>query len=96
MNPNLPRLLGTVARLRNREPVLLHTSDIITADEGRFVSNRATQVCRYRNAAIGRMLSRHAKWLGIVLIRRRVPVADSDGHRTHAALWCINPQWVGT
>jgi hypothetical protein len=91
MNQDLSKWKQAADLRRGDKPVFLHTGEFIVAAEGKFLSNRNTPVGRSRNAAVGRLLSKHAQELGISHLKAHMRVVDSDGRKTHAALWRIDP-----
>jgi hypothetical protein len=84
-------LAQAIDRHRDHRYVYMHTAEIIAEANGGFLSDLETPVIHSDNAEIGRMLQANSSFLRIKHERANVPVVDSNGHRTHASLWRIDP-----
>ncbi|MEW9583184.1 hypothetical protein [Paraburkholderia sp. DGU8] len=87
----LSSLAQAIDRRRTHQYVYLHTGEIIAEANGMFLSDLETPVMHSDNAEIGRMLQANSTFLRIKHEQANVPVVDSNGHRTHASLWRIEP-----
>ena len=65
------------------------TAQVIREYMGHFCSDRQTPAAYSFNAQFGRLLSRNAERLGIVMIAPNESVQDDHGHPTTTAEWRV-------
>ena len=92
MIPTISEIQEALDRKRTDHYVYLHTGEIIAEATGVFSSDLETPVMYSDNAAVGRMLQTNAQALRIQHDEANVPVSDSNGHRTHASIWRLEPR----